>query len=143
MPFKLESFSHETTCLHATVISTVSVRVAVTSLPAPLAIKGSVWNRQDVRLTGRSPIRAGHVRNHPIPNTGRSIGASLIASSLYSIQFSGNLFGNSQYFLQFCLPFLFLFLYFNMYFILFCVFLILYILCLFLFFFSFYNIFFF
>ncbi len=30
MPLKLESFSHETTCLHATVISTVSVRVAVT-----------------------------------------------------------------------------------------------------------------
>ncbi len=67
MPLKLESFSRETTCLHATVISTVSVRVAVTSLPAPLAIKRSAQNRQDVRLTGRSPIRAGHVRNRPIP----------------------------------------------------------------------------
>ncbi len=54
-----------------TVISTVSVRVAVTSLPAPLAIKGSARNRQDVRLTD------SHVRNQPIPITGRSIGASL------------------------------------------------------------------
>ncbi len=53
-------------CLHATVISTVSVRVAVTSLPAPLAIKGSAWNQQDVRLTGRSPIQAGnrYISNH-------------------------------------------------------------------------------
>ncbi len=46
MSLKLELFSHETTCLHATVISTVSVRVGVTSLPAPLAIKGSARNRQ-------------------------------------------------------------------------------------------------
>ncbi len=51
--------------------------MAVTSLPAPLAIKGSARNRQDVRLTGRSPIQAGHARNRPIPITGRSIGASL------------------------------------------------------------------
>ncbi len=51
------------TCLHTTVISTVSVCVAVTSLSVPLAIKGSAWNRQDKRLTGRSPIRAGHVKN--------------------------------------------------------------------------------
>ncbi len=71
MQLKLESFSCETTCLHAT------VSVAVTSLPAPLAIKGSARNRQDVRLTGRSPIQAGHVKNRPIPITGRSIGASL------------------------------------------------------------------
>ncbi len=58
MPLKLELFSRETMCLLATVISTVSVRMAVTSLPAPLAIKGSALNRQDVRLTGRSPITA-------------------------------------------------------------------------------------
>ncbi len=74
MILKLESFSHETTCLHAT----VSVRVAVTSLPAPLAIKGSARNRQDLRLTGRLSIRAGHAKNRLIPITGRSIGASLI-----------------------------------------------------------------
>ncbi len=75
MPLKLESFSRETTCILA---YTVSVRVAVTSLPVPLAIIGSARNRQDVRLTGRSPIRAGHARNRPIPITGRSIDASLI-----------------------------------------------------------------
>ncbi len=69
MPFKLELFSRETTCLHATVISTVSVRMAVTSLPALLAIKGSARNRQDVRLTGRSPIRAGHAKNLSLPIT--------------------------------------------------------------------------
>ncbi len=74
MQLKLESFSGETTCLHAT----VGVRVAVTSLPASLAIKGSAQNLQDVRLTGRSPIRAGHAKNRPIPITGRSIGASLL-----------------------------------------------------------------
>ncbi len=78
MPLKLELFSRETTCILATVISTVSVRVAVTSLPALLAIKGSARNQQDVRLTGRSPIQAGHARNRPIPITGRSIGTSLI-----------------------------------------------------------------
>ncbi len=77
MPLKLESLSRETTCILTTVISTVCVRVAVTSLPAPLAIKRSAQNRQDVRLTGRSPIRAGHAWNRPIPITGRSIGASL------------------------------------------------------------------
>ncbi len=38
--------------------------------------------RCDVRLTGRSPIQAGHVRNRPIPITGWSIGASLVYSSL-------------------------------------------------------------
>ncbi len=74
MQLKLESFSSEMTCLH----TTVSVRVAVTSLPAPLAIKGSARNRQDVRLTGRSPIWAGHAKN---PFTGRSVGASLIKSN--------------------------------------------------------------
>ncbi len=78
MPLKLELFSRETTCILATVISTVSVCVAVTSLPALLAIKGSARNLQDVRLTGRSPIQAGHARNRPILITGRSIGASLI-----------------------------------------------------------------
>ncbi len=65
----------EKMCLLTTLISTVSVRMAVTSLPVPLAKKGSALNRQDVRLT--SPIRAGHVRNRPIPVTSRSIGASL------------------------------------------------------------------
>ncbi len=78
MPIKLELFLCEKTCILATVISTVSVRVAVTSLPVPLAIKGSAQNWQNVRLTGRSPIQAGHARNRPIPITGRSIGASLI-----------------------------------------------------------------
>ncbi len=48
MPLKLESFSREMTCILATVISTVSVRVAVMSLPAPLAIIGSARNRQEV-----------------------------------------------------------------------------------------------
>ncbi len=47
MPLKLELFSCETTCILATVISTVSVRVAVTSLPAQLAIKGSARNWHD------------------------------------------------------------------------------------------------
>ncbi len=46
------------TGLHAT----VGVRVGVTSLPAPLAIKGSARNRQDVRLTGQSPIMRKIVR---------------------------------------------------------------------------------
>ncbi len=72
LPLKLELFSCENDML------AVSVRVALTSLPAPLAIKRSAQNRQDVRLTGRSPIRAGHVRNRPIPITGQSIGASLM-----------------------------------------------------------------
>ncbi len=76
MPLKLESFSRETMYLHVT----VSVRMAVTSLPAPLTIKRSAQNWQDVRLNSRSPIRAGHVKNHPIPITGRSIGASLLFS---------------------------------------------------------------
>ncbi len=65
-----------------TVISNVSVHVAVTSLPVPLAIIGSAQNRQAVRLTGWSPIRAGHARNRPIPITGRSMGASLPVSSV-------------------------------------------------------------
>ncbi len=59
------------------------VYMRLRSLPAlsvPLAIKGSARNRQDVTLTGRSPIQAGHVRNCPIPITGRSIGASLVTS---------------------------------------------------------------
>ncbi len=56
----------EMTCLHAT----MSVRVAVMSLPAPLAIKGSARNRET--------DRAGHAKNRPIPITGRSLGASLI-----------------------------------------------------------------
>ncbi len=80
-PLKLESLSRETTCILATVISTVSVRVAVASRPAPLAIIGSARNRQDVRLTGRSPIRAGHARYRLILITGRSIGASLLITS--------------------------------------------------------------
>ncbi len=69
LPFTLnaiKNYNHshtKTTCLHATVISTVSVRMAVMSLPAPLAIKVLARNRQDVRLTGWSPIRAGHARN--------------------------------------------------------------------------------
>ncbi len=50
--------------------------MAVTSLPAPLAIKGSARNRQNVRLTGRSTGRAGHAKNRLIPITGRSIGVS-------------------------------------------------------------------
>ncbi len=82
MPLKLELFSRETACLLATVISTVSLRVAVTSLPALLAIKGSARIRQDVRLTGWSPIRAGHARNRLIMITGRSIGASLEGTKL-------------------------------------------------------------
>ncbi len=85
MALKCELFSHESTCIHVTVISTVSVRVAVTSLPAPLAIKGWAQNWQDVRLTRRSPIRAGHARNRPIPISGRSIGASLIL--FYNLHF--------------------------------------------------------
>ncbi len=56
--------------------------MAVTSLPVPLAIKGSARNRQDVKLTGRSPIRVGHVRNRPIPITGQSIGASIIKMTM-------------------------------------------------------------
>ncbi len=52
----LKSFSRETTCILATVISTVSVRVAVTSLPAPLAIIGSARHETDRPVTdpGRS-----------------------------------------------------------------------------------------
>ncbi len=76
MPFKLELFSRENDVFTRDWCHTVSVRVAVTSLPAPLVIKGSARNRQDVRLTGWSPIRAGHARNRLIP--GRSIGASLV-----------------------------------------------------------------
>ncbi len=60
---------------HAKRDATVSMRVSVTSLPAPLTIKGSARNQQDVRW---SPIRAGHAKNRPIAITGRSIGASLI-----------------------------------------------------------------
>ncbi len=67
MPLNIELFSRETTCLHATVISTV------TSLPAPLAIKGSAGNR---RMADRSVT--DHAKNRPILITGRSIGASLI-----------------------------------------------------------------
>ncbi len=76
MPLKLESFSRETTCILATVISPVSVHVAVTSL----AIIGSARNRQDLRLTGRSSIMH-HARNRPIPITGWSIGPSLIITN--------------------------------------------------------------
>ncbi len=76
MPLKLESFSRETTCLHAT------VSVAVTFLPAPLVIKGSARNRQDVRLTGRSPIRASHAKNRLISITGWSISSFLFISSI-------------------------------------------------------------
>ncbi len=43
-------FSRETTCILATVISTVSVRMAVTSLLAPLAIKGSAAHLIDASL---------------------------------------------------------------------------------------------
>ncbi len=52
----LKSFSRETTCILATVISTVSVRVAVTSLPAPLAIIGSARHETERPVTdpGRS-----------------------------------------------------------------------------------------
>ncbi len=50
-------------------------------LPAPLAIIGSARNRQEVRLTARSPIRAGNERNRPILITGRSISASLVNTS--------------------------------------------------------------
>ncbi len=124
MPFKLESFSHETTCLHATVISTVSVRVA-----CDVSACAAGYKRIGLESARRENWPAGH-RSGPVmweiirfQTLGRSIGASLIASSLYSIQFSGNLFGNSQYFLQFLFAVSFLFLYFNMYFILFCVFL--------------------
>ncbi len=73
---KLEPISRKTMCLH----TTVSVRVAVTSLPAPLAIKGSARNRYYMRLTGRSPIRTSHAKNRQIQITGRSIGAPLILS---------------------------------------------------------------
>ncbi len=73
---KLEPISRKTMCLH----TTVSVRVAVTSLPAPLAIKGSARNRYYMRLTGRSPIRTGQEKNRQIQITGRSIGAPLILS---------------------------------------------------------------
>ncbi len=45
-----------------------------------MAIKGSSLNRQDARLTGRSPFRASHAKNRPIPITGRSIGASLVTT---------------------------------------------------------------
>ncbi len=60
----------KTTCLRAT---TVSVRVAVKSLSAPLAIKG----HRSFFWIGRSPIQASHARNRPIPITGRSISASV------------------------------------------------------------------
>ncbi len=49
LPTRLPTSHAKTTCLHATVISTVSVRVAVTSLPAPLAIKGSARRRETDR----------------------------------------------------------------------------------------------
>ncbi len=71
-----ELHSHaKTTCIFATVISTVSVRVAVTCRPAPLAIKASARNRQ-----------GGHARNRPIPITGRSIGASLLVAVNIKLQ---------------------------------------------------------
>ncbi len=64
MPLKLESFSRENNVLtHDMYIYCECAR----------GCDVSVRNRQDVRLTGQSPIR----RNRPIPITGRSIGASL------------------------------------------------------------------
>ncbi len=85
MPFKLESFSRETTCILATVISTVSVRMAVTSLPAPLAIIGSARNRQDVRLTdpGRSCEKSADSDHRPV---NRCI-SNLIHYALISLSF--------------------------------------------------------
>ncbi len=81
---KIRIILMETDVLHAT------VRVAVTSLPVLLAIKGSARNQRDVRLTGRSPIRAGHAKYRPIPITGRSIGASLIITIMRLWLLEGN-----------------------------------------------------
>ncbi len=58
MPLKLESFSREKRRASTTVISTVSVRVAVTSLACAAGIKGPALNRQEWDWTSRSPIRA-------------------------------------------------------------------------------------
>ncbi len=72
MPLKLESFSRETMYLHAT----VSVRMAVTSLPAPLTIKrsaqnGKMWDWPAGHRSG--PVMWKIIRC-------RSIGASLLFS---------------------------------------------------------------
>ncbi len=82
MPFKLELFSCETTCILATVISTVSVHVAVISLPEPLTIKGSARNWQDVRL------EVWECKKSADSITGRWIGASLNESHALQSQSS-------------------------------------------------------
>ncbi len=56
MPLKWDSFSRETTCILETVISTVIVCVAVTSLPAPPAIKGSARRETDRPVTDPRPV---------------------------------------------------------------------------------------
>ncbi len=75
MPLKLESFSRETTCLHAN----VSVLMAVTSLHVPLAIKKLAWS-ESPRCETDWPVTDLECRcrtNRPILITGRSIGESL------------------------------------------------------------------
>ncbi len=80
LPFTLNAIkiriilTRKTTCLHATVISCAWLwRLCLRRWQ-----QESAQNQQDLRLTGQSPIWAGHARNWPIPITGRSIGASLI-----------------------------------------------------------------
>ncbi len=68
----------KTTCLHTTVISYCEFASGCDASALRRWQQESAQNRQDVRLTGQSPIWAGHARNWPIPITGRSIGASLI-----------------------------------------------------------------
>ncbi len=78
MPLKLESFSHENNMLTRDCDIILWVCAWLWCLCLRRWQQESAQNRQDVRLTGQSPIWAGHARNWPIPITGRSIGASLI-----------------------------------------------------------------
>ncbi len=76
MPFKLESFSRENDVL--TRDGDIYCECARgCDVSACAAANKRIGSESARRETDWSPIRAGHARNHPIPNTGRSIGASL------------------------------------------------------------------
>ncbi len=74
MPLKLELFSSKTTCLQTTVVSTAH------GCDVSACAAGNKIDRLGIGETvtwDQLLIRAGHVRNRPIPITGQSIGASL------------------------------------------------------------------
>ncbi len=113
MPLKLESFSHETTCLLATVISYCECARDCDVSACTTVIKGSARNRQDVKLPVAGPGRSCekyaplaitdgktwdshfHARNWPIPTSGRSISASLLITDEESVW--GNQFENNHF----------------------------------------------